>query len=291
MQSTTIQRLLWCALLLCVFYTSGCIVFVNLERAAELQSYAENRELYARMKELYSFHHCEDPAFQDLTFCRSQAAFSESLRIYFNQHGNSVVDLEQWTVLGTCFFLTHLGTTIGYGNSHPQTALGQLATIFYALLGVPIMGYVLANVARFDLRVSVFVLENVFGAKMNTIRRQMLVLWSLLVFFLVAGAVVYSMLEPWTYLQSLYFCFVTLTTIGFGDFLPSSPASKAFSIFYMISGLGVCASIIAVLTGLVAESHDTMDSFLSQKMREECLQSDTCPECCCGVGESRAVRG
>merc|ERR1719221_1673661 len=105
---------------------------------------------------------------------------------------------------------------------------------------------------------------------MNTFRIQILVLWCLLVLFLFGGAWVYSQLEAWTYLQSLYFCFVTLSTVGFGDFLPSSTASKAFSIFYMISGLGVCASIIAVLTGMVAEGHESVDTFLSQSLREEC---------------------
>merc|ERR1719163_1059008 len=101
---------------------------------------------------------------------------------------------------------------------------------------------------------AVFIMERCFGAKMNTIRRHMAVLWALLSMFLFGGAFVYSCLEPWTYLESLYFCFVTLSTVGFGDYLPSSNTSRMFSIFYMIFGLGVCASIIAVLTGLVAES-------------------------------------
>lgn len=284
MASTSSQRLCWSVVLLVLFYSAGCIVFVALEREAELRTYAENRELYEQMKGLYSFHHCDDPAFKDLSFCQSQAAFSESLRSYFNQRGNSMEDLEQWTVLGTMFFLTHLGTTIGYGNSHPLTSWGQLATIFFGLMGIPIMGYILAQLARLDLQVSVLILEKVCCTRVNTVNQHMVVLWCLLCIFLFGGALIYSYLEPWTYLEALYFCFITLSTVGFGDYLPNSSASKAFSIFYMFFGLGVCASIIAVLTGLVAEGHEGVDTFVTKRIREDCgvLQHlhDACPEFC-----------
>jgi len=281
MSSTIAGRLCWSSLLLLVFYACGVFVFVNLEREAELRTYAENRELYENMKGMYSFEHCADSAFQGLTFCRSQAEFTDSLRVYFNQHGNSVEDLEQWTVLGSMFFLTHLTTTIGYGGSHPQTPLGQLATIVFALLGIPIMGYMLAQVAWLDLRAVVFILERWCGVEAKVVRRQqVLILWCLLTVLLFGGSFVYSRLEPWSYLESLYFCFVTLSTVGFGDFLPSCAASKVFSIFYMIFGLGVCASIIAVLVGLVAEGHDRSDTYLTKRIQE------SCPDCCIGSADS-----
>ena len=49
----------------------------------------------------------------------------------------------------------------------------------------------------------------------------------LFVVFLLLGSLVYHLLEGWTYLEALYFSFTTLTTIGFGDYLPSTPISKA----------------------------------------------------------------
>lgn len=36
---------------------------------------------------------------------------------------------------------------------------------------------------------------------------------------LMSGAAVFSRFEGWSYLDSFYYCFVTLTTIGFGDFV------------------------------------------------------------------------
>ena len=36
-----------------------------------------------------------------------------------------------------------------------------------------------------------------------------------------AGALMFSLWEPdWTYLIGSYFCFITLSTIGFGDYVP-----------------------------------------------------------------------
>lgn len=269
-------RLCWCVALLAVFYGAGVPAFMHLERGAELDGYRENAALFERMKDMYSFQHCEDPAFKDLSFCKDQATFSQALRDYFNRHGNAVEDQGQWTALGTTFFLTHLATTIGYGNSHPDTYGGRLAVIAFALCGIPIMGFALAQVVRLILTTSSFLLEKLFGTKMDTMQRQVGILWCLLMLFLFGGALVYKHLESWTYLESLYFCFVTLSTVGFGDYLPSSPASKAFSILYMVTGLGVCASIIAVFTGLVATGHETVDAYLTSNL------PGSCQECCGG---------
>lgn len=35
--------------------------------------------------------------------------------------------------------------------------------------------------------------------------------------FLVVPALVFHLLEDWTFIESFYYCFITLSTIGFGD--------------------------------------------------------------------------
>ena len=40
--------------------------------------------------------------------------------------------------------------------------------------------------------------------------------------FLTFGAVLYHFWEDWDYISAAYFCFITMTTIGFGDMVPSN---------------------------------------------------------------------
>jgi hypothetical protein len=68
-------------------------------------------------------------------------------------------------------------------------------------------------------------------------RRKKTLLFSFLFLcFLFGGAWAYTQLEKWSYLKALYFSFVTLSTIGFGDTLPSTVQSKVFSILFILFG-------------------------------------------------------
>ena len=42
----------------------------------------------------------------------------------------------------------------------------------------------------------------------------------LVVAYIIGGAFLFQMWEGWSFLDSSYFCFITLTTIGFGDLTP-----------------------------------------------------------------------
>jgi Ion channel len=62
------------------------------------------------------------------------------------------------------------------------------------------------------------------------------------------GTVAYMLLEHWSLLDSLYFCIVTLATVGFGDLHPTTDASKAFTIVYILAGIGVLTAFVSELT-------------------------------------------
>ena len=64
------------------------------------------------------------------------------------------------------------------------------------------------------------------------------------------GTLFYWRFEDWTVIESLYFCVVTVTTVGFGDFSPTTPGTQIFTIFYILTGFGV---FVALLTSVAQE--------------------------------------
>ncbi|MCP4459700.1 MAG: two pore domain potassium channel family protein [Cytophagales bacterium] len=64
---------------------------------------------------------------------------------------------------------------------------------------------------------------------------------------LTTGTIVYHFLEGWSWIDSLYFSTITLSTIGYGDFYPHTDAGKIFTILYIIVGVGIILSFINTL--------------------------------------------
>jgi voltage-gated potassium channel len=81
----------------------------------------------------------------------------------------------------------------------------------------------------------------------TTIRRQYLALLCSALILLVVGAVVYHQLLRLSWVNAFYFCTVTLTTVGYGDITPNTDASKIFTIFYILVGVGVIATFASLL--------------------------------------------
>lgn len=61
---------------------------------------------------------------------------------------------------------------------------------------------------------------------------------------LAMGTVFYTLIEDWSVLDALYFSVIALTTVGFGDLVPSQPISKAFTIAYVLIGVGLLAALL-----------------------------------------------
>jgi len=73
---------------------------------------------------------------------------------------------------------------------------------------------------------------------------------------LAVGTAFYTNVEGWSVLDSLYFCVITLATVGYGDFSPKTPGGKIFTIFYLLLGIGV---IVAFADRLVKGSYGHKD--------------------------------
>ncbi|MBI1257739.1 MAG: two pore domain potassium channel family protein [Chloroflexi bacterium] len=69
----------------------------------------------------------------------------------------------------------------------------------------------------------------------------------LVIIVLISGMVFYHAVEGWTWLDSLYFSVITLTTVGYGDLTPKTDAGKMFTMIYIFIGLGILAGFITLL--------------------------------------------
>ena len=58
------------------------------------------------------------------------------------------------------------------------------------------------------------------------------------------GSIIFHYLEGWTWIDSVYFSVITLTTVGYGDFSPQTDGGKIFTIFYIFIGIGIILSFI-----------------------------------------------
>ena len=64
---------------------------------------------------------------------------------------------------------------------------------------------------------------------------------------LIAGTFIFMIVEDFSPLDSFYFCFITLATIGYGDISPSTDLGKIVTVVYGIAGLGIMAALISAI--------------------------------------------
>jgi len=107
------------------------------------------------------------------------------------------------------------------------------------LLGLAQLGRTVARIAR------------------NPEVRALLLLY---VALLVIGTGFYARVEGWKVLDSLYFCVVTLATVGFGDLAPRTPLGRGFTIVYVLIGTGVFVGMAAEFAVAMVGRPDTRAS-------------------------------
>ncbi|KAK8787457.1 hypothetical protein V5799_022765 [Amblyomma americanum] len=74
---------------------------------------------------------------------------------------------------------------------------------------------------------------------------------SLVLLFLLAymtlGALIFSLCEGWSFFEAFYFVFVSMSTIGFGDYVPRQPAFMMATFVYLLFGLALTSMCITVI--------------------------------------------
>ena len=72
-------------------------------------------------------------------------------------------------------------------------------------------------------------------------------LLSLMIVLLISGTFFYVFQEGWSYVDALYFCVMTMSTVGYGDLTPTTNLSKIFTIVYALISIGVFVAMASKL--------------------------------------------
>lgn len=104
-------------------------------------------------------------------------------------------------------------------------------------------------------------------------RRILVFLATVFIISIIMGSIVYVVESPYndkfnSIPQSVYWSIVTITTVGYGDISPVTPAGKFVASLIMLLGY----AIIAVPTGIVTVE-------LTKTARQEHMQNKSCPNC------------
>lgn len=73
------------------------------------------------------------------------------------------------------------------------------------------------------------------------------------------ASIFYHYVEGWSWLDSIYFSVVTISTVGFGDFSPETVAGKVFTMIYILVGLGVFVTAATTVADTILSQTDDKD--------------------------------
>lgn len=159
----------------------------------------------------------------------------------------------------------------------PETFGGRLFCIVCGLLGIPLNLLVLKNVGETISKLITNIIckaEKRLGRESNPRHKNIkcaIVSFCLMVLVLFIGGGLDTIFDGWTFFDGVYFNFIALSTIGFGDLFPRvETATKlnrlgdggkrlfvsSIMLIYMIIGLSITSTVIlSILNAIEEVSH------------------------------------
>ncbi|CAO4382675.1 unnamed protein product [Caenorhabditis nigoni] len=217
------------------------------------------------------------------TTTRLEQFFKEEFASYENQLGvkwsQQKMDWDFWNAV---LFAGTICTTIGYGHIYPMTDAGRLLTMCFALFGIPLMllvlqdfGKLLTITMKFPWFQTKRLMRRIMRCctkqpieEMREIERQerhdldifdlplpvgigLIVVWIFICSFVLS---VWD--HNWTLLESFYFFFTSLSTVGLGDLVPSSPRLLITMFGFILVGLSLVSMVINLLQAKMKSTYE-----------------------------------
>ena len=92
---------------------------------------------------------------------------------------------------------------------------------------------------------------------------------AILVILIAIGTVGFRIIEDWTWVQSFYFTVSTLTTVGYGDLVPTSDGSRLAASIFMLFGILAFITLLSLLESRFFGNH------ASKKTPEEQAEAES----------------
>ncbi|XP_038656498.1 potassium channel subfamily K member 1-like [Scyliorhinus canicula] len=158
---------------------------------------------------------------------------------------------------------------LGYGHTVPLSDGGKAFCMIYSLIGIPFtLLFLTSMVQRLMVHVTrrpIQYIHTRWGYPKQSVALIHAVLLGLLItscFFFVPAAIFSNLEQDWNFLESIYFCFISLSTIGLGDYVPGEVQHQQFRELYK---LGITVYLMIGLTAVLV----VLETFCElQKLKE-----------------------
>jgi len=246
--------ILWYGLLIAVCAV-GSAMFVALERDHIDDEIKERQELIDQTNALLDN--------LNITSAARVTLFSNFEQI------NSKRSENPWTFVGGFFFCMSTALTIGWGNFTPVTAAGQWIIIPYSFIAM--VSFLVLLIEMLDANI---LFKHILEKRNPTWGKliKFLVSWGILLVMVVSG--IFSAMDDrgWNFREACYFMWVSITTIGYGDYSPSEEGDERADSWVTLIVVCMIPMIVADLT-LIFDAHsrnvqEDMRDALQGKRRE-----------------------
>ncbi|VDK74618.1 unnamed protein product [Litomosoides sigmodontis] len=254
------------AIVLFFYLLIGAVVFVQIESPVErndMEAYEEFRLHWDRLLKEAGFNENEiDQLFTDIRVMALRGIWTEK----------NVTTEPNWTFGQAFFFVGALISTVGYGRVLPRTREGKFFTIIYCLIGIPMTLALLSALMVRMKKPSAWLrctlnarLGHLFHDTQIQIFHLTFVSALLLLFVFIIPSYVFTKIETdWDFLDAFFYCFISLTTIGLGEYVPGDKPEQQFRTFYKIVVTAYLIFGLSCMMLFVATLYDVKQISLSR---------------------------